>query len=201
MSSLLALARDHLDRMANPAFGSAVNEEYSQRLAALLQQEGARGQLREELQSVRNVDVLSSHGWLWLLGWAQAEQLRLNEDLLIEVLDRWSNVFLKASVLEAGTALRESDESDALPPFLERVLQLATRTKEAIRDDESGVETRQAEETLIALLHVETPATLKAAKALLARDWRGRWRLRNFFDATVTTLEPDARERWLEVLR
>jgi hypothetical protein len=201
MSNLLALARDHLDRMANPAFGAAVNEEYSLRLASLLQQEGNLGRLQDELQSVRDAEVLTSHGWLWLLGWARAEQLRLSEDLLIEVFNRWSNVFLKAAVLEVGVSQGDLATPQGLSPFLARVLAVVTHTEDALRDDERGVATRRAEEALIALLHVETTATLEAAKVLLGREWAGQARLGDFFSATLTTLEPDARERWMAALR
>lgn len=201
MSNILALARDHMDRMANPAFGAAVNEEYSLRLASLMQEDGIYGRLRDELVSVRNADVLTSHGWLWLLGWAKAEKLPLREDLLIEVFERWSNVFLKAAVLEVGIAQEEVTDSVALSPFLARVLGVVTRTDEVLPDEERGFATRRAEEALIALLHVETTTTLQAAQVLLDRKWSGQARLHEFFEATLTTLESGARERWIMALQ
>src|SRR5687767_10586038 len=136
MSSLLALARDHLDRMSNPAYGAAVNEEYSLQLAALLQQEGVRSQLRQELQSIRDADELTSHGWMWVLSWAQSERLTLHDDVLLAVFDRWSNVFLKAAVLEVGTTHAAPIAIEALPTFLERALSKATHTDEALRYEE-----------------------------------------------------------------
>lgn len=76
MSILLGLARDHLDRMANPAYGSAVNEEYSLRLAALLQREGVGNELEAEMHSLRDAGLLTSHGWMWFLGSARRSSSR-----------------------------------------------------------------------------------------------------------------------------
>lgn len=204
MSILLGLARDHFDRMSNPAYGPSVNEEYSLRFAALLQREGVQGALEEGILGLRNAELLTSHGWIWLLGWARSERLQLHEELLLEVFDHWSNVFLKAAVLEAGTAQGDqAEEGDpvAISPFLRNIITRVTHADESLRDEERSVATRRAEEALLAMLHVESDATLAAARALIGREWPGKTQLRAFLDATVSTLAPEAQERWAQVLR
>lgn len=76
----------------------------------------------------------------------------------------------------------------------------ATSTDEALRDEERGVATRRAEQALLALLHVETRSTLAAARALIGVEWPGQAQLRAFLDATLSTLAPEAQERWRELL-
>ena len=204
MSIFLGLARDHLERMANPSYGAAVNEEYSLRLAALLQREGVRHELEGELLALRDAGLLTSHGWMWFLSWARSEQLPLRDELLLDVFDRWSNVFLKAAVLEIGTAPGEQvgqGDPIALSPFLQAILTRVTHVDEALRQEERGVATRRAEEALLAMLHVESDVTLAAARALIDREWSGKAQLRAFLDATLSTLAPEAQERWGEVLR
>ncbi len=54
MSGLLSLARDYIERMANPVYGFAVNEEYSLRFAELLATEGFESSLRREVEELRD---------------------------------------------------------------------------------------------------------------------------------------------------
>ena len=77
MSGLLSLARDYLERMANPVYGFAVNEEYSLRFAQLLETDGFESSLRREVQELRDTEELTSNGWLWLMGGQRQERSKL----------------------------------------------------------------------------------------------------------------------------
>lgn len=70
MSAVFPLASEFIDRMANPAHGIRVNEEYSLRFAKLLSSEEFALLLRREASRLKDPDDLTAHGWLWLLGWA-----------------------------------------------------------------------------------------------------------------------------------
>jgi hypothetical protein len=60
MSDLLFLARDFIDRMANPTYGAAVNEDHALRFASLLQREGFEELFMREIREVRDRDALTS---------------------------------------------------------------------------------------------------------------------------------------------
>ena len=87
MSDLLALARDYIDRMANPIHGIAVNEDYALRFARLLEREGFEAALADEIRALTDKEALSSHGWLWIIRWARSRQIDILEDLLLELFE------------------------------------------------------------------------------------------------------------------
>lgn len=87
MSGLLTLARDYIERMANPVYGLVTNEDYSLRFAHLLGSEGFEDTFREEIRSVRDTEALTSNGWLWLIEWARSRRVDVQEELLSELYD------------------------------------------------------------------------------------------------------------------
>jgi hypothetical protein len=103
MSEILTLASDFIERMTNPAYGTAVNEEYSLRFAELLWRERLYGVLADEAKQLTDSNTFGSHGWLWLLNWARAHEIDLNERLLLELADRWSNVFMQTLIIDVAT--------------------------------------------------------------------------------------------------
>src|SRR5689334_11279548 len=100
MSTVLALARDFIERVSNPVFGTAVNEEYGFRLAALLESEGFERQLNEEIARLDDSGTFTSYGWLWLMGWARAKNVRMRPELLQRLFEQSSSVFVRTMILE-----------------------------------------------------------------------------------------------------
>lgn len=52
MSNFLAVADDFLERMNNPAYGGAVNDEYAMKFARLLRDEQFEEQLNRQISDV-----------------------------------------------------------------------------------------------------------------------------------------------------
>ena len=109
MSGLLTLARDYLDRMANPVYGFATNEDYALRFAQLLGTDGFEDRLRNEIQELRDREAFTSNGWLWLIGWARSRRIDLSEDLLLELFWEWSSVPARCAVVDLATYRFEKD--------------------------------------------------------------------------------------------
>src|SRR4026208_239719 len=103
MSDVLALSSDFIERMSNPAYGVSVNEDYSIRFGKMLTSDGFDDMLQHEARRLRNVDTLSSHGWLWLLDWAKSRNISLDDELLLDLTERWSSVFMQVSVIDLAT--------------------------------------------------------------------------------------------------
>jgi hypothetical protein len=204
--------------MANPVHGFSTNEDYSIRFGRLLESEGFEDQLRQEVERLRDLDTLTSHGWLWLIGWAKSRRIRIHDSLLLALFDEWASVFVKSEIVDVATQ-DEGDEShidrpqslDNFPhPFLARILASATEIPEESEpgekpwESESGGHPRiqsRADSVLIALLQVGRPIALDAASVLMHHEWAGQAQLLEFFWSIVDTLDPDTQEVWMERLR
>ena len=205
MSGLLELARDYIERMSNPVYGLATNEEYSLRFGQLLRSEGFASQLRDDIRRLRDIDALTSYGWLWLLGWAKSRRIELSEDLLFELYSKWSSVFVKAEIIETATMgathAERSPMRRTLPQFpnrfLARLLSSATTSRDDAAEDVAPTE-GEAAALLVALLQVASPLALEAASALLHHEWVGHISLVNAYWNLVDTLDADTREEWLQ---
>jgi hypothetical protein len=207
MSTVLALARDFIERMSNPVFGLSTNEEYSLEFGQLLQSEDFAFQLRRDIESLRDPVEMTSHGWLWILGWARSNRIQLQDHLLLALFEQWSSVFMKTAIVDLVTAELEgqkeqrSDERES--QFLEEIVVRATEYEQRREDRREAPPVAQfgrAEATLIALLQVGRPATLQAAQGLLRRRWTGQERLVEFFWSLVDSLEDDTRAAWLQAV-
>jgi hypothetical protein len=209
MSDLLTLARDYIDRMANPVYGIATNEDYAIRFAKLFESEGFEAQIRAEIRTLRSRDALTSYGWLWLIGWAKSRRIDLNEELLVELFEQWSGVFVRSAIIDLATQSAEYESQGRRKRsllefpnrFLAQIMRLATEGEEEDRPlDEQRRSTGRAESVLIALLQVDKPITLDAASALLQYEWWGREQLLEYFWALSDTLDAETRSVWIERL-
>jgi hypothetical protein len=209
MSSLIELAAEFFDRMANPVFGAHVNDEYALRFASLVRDSAVAERLDVEAGRLQSVDALSAYGWTWLLGWARTRNLRLDVELLLDLCERWDSAAFKASVINAALTQYSGSETrstlDGIPdPWLQRLLLRAVEREPIGDSDEPLVSPSQltparnlhAQSLLIALLLVERDVTLDAASALLRHEWDGRDALLEFFWSRVDDLDPGTSARW-----
>ncbi len=228
MSDILTLASEFLERMSNPAYGIRVNEDYALRFAKLLGSERAEEpgeprdsekpeelgefekMLRGEVERLNDVDALTPHGWLWILGWARAKDLDLDGQLLLDLTEKWSSVFLQVSAIDLATRRADSDwirRKTPLPlgdfghPWLSKLMYRATEVPEEDRPRSGEVHTDRAERVLIALLQVGRKITLDAASTLLHHDWLGQRKVVEYFWFQCDGLEEETRDVWIERLQ
>ena len=210
MSSVLALARDFIERMCNPVFGLSTNEEYSLQFGQLLQTEEFGEQLRRDVESLQDPGEMTSHGWIWLLGWARANRVVLENELLVKLFDQWSSVFMKAAIIDLATqlpdghqVLAERQRSDVIEnPFVADIVSRAMeydQSRERLDRDVTPIPPPlgRSEATLTALLQVGRPATIRGAQALLRRHWPGQEQLVEYFWSLADSLEDETRAAWL----
>lgn len=208
MSTVLALARDFIERMSNPVFGLSTNEEYSLQFGQLLQSEEFAFQLRRDIESLRDPVEMTSHGWLWILGWARSNRIQLHDRLLLALFEQWSSVFMKTAIVDLVTAELEEQreqsfverESRFLDAIVVRATEYEQHREDSRREAPPVTQIGRAEATLVALLQVGRPATLQAAQGLLRRRWTGQERLGEFFWSLVDSLEDDTRAAWLQAV-
>jgi hypothetical protein len=194
MADLLMLGAEFFDRLSNPAYGIRTNEDYSLRLASLLDSDGFGDFVRQEVARMRDPDSLTVHGWLWLLTWARANDARISAALLFDLVRRWSSVFMQVLIVDLATwdeKDRPADRSEWLSNYLQWSVDVAGDAGER-RD----VDTRRAETAFIALLQVGRPITIEAAARLLRREWVGRPQLFEFYRNWTEGLDEESREMW-----
>jgi hypothetical protein len=224
MSDLLFLASDYIERMANPVYGTSMNEDYALKFATLLSREGFEERLNEEMKTLTDRETLTSYGWLWLFGWARSRDIDLNEDLLFDLYEEWSSVFVRAEIVDLATRNVDYSERpnidlsvEGFPNrFLSRIMSQATRRPEMDetrypeaedrelfeeqRAPEAGPSTALAESTLAALIQVDTPITIDAARVLLWHKWEGQEQLLQSFWAIYEALDPETHDVWAKHL-
>jgi hypothetical protein len=215
MSELLTLASDYIDRMSNPTFGAAVNEDYGTRFAALLQSKEFQRSFDESIRELSDRGTLSAYGWLWLLGYVKARQISLREDLLAELFLEWSSVFVRSEIIDVATQVADQLETSLTRPslaefpngFLRKVLTIVTREPEQpfmsdieLREQKAAPErsTALAESALVALIQVGRPITLSAAATLLHHRWKGRDQVVQFFWTLFDSLDQETQSVWLQ---
>jgi hypothetical protein len=228
MSSLLELAADFFDRMANPAHGAQVNEEYALRLAALLDGE-LESRLTEEARRLSDAQALTPHGWMWVLGWSKAHEVRLDDALLTALCEQWESSTFKAMVIENAIGFQHDNVEASAPAATFSIddvdgtwlRELIRRAVQITPSDNDQPDPRQAEfpgnsrnasesivrrhsrhahSLLVALLLVDQYVTLNAASALLRHPWVGRPALLESFEARVMALDPESQSIWLQRL-
>lgn len=209
MNSFLTLARDYIERMSNPAYGLVVNEDYSQRFGSLLNSENFKGLMMHEVRQLQEVDELTPHGWSWLLAWATSNNIGLNNDLLFHLFLDSTNVFMKSMVILAATSDLErrgeykqkyEHHQTSADVFLSRIVDYATGERWTSNEEFIPGKFNLAEVTLVALLQADTNASLKAAGALLRRDWQGHSALANYFETLTNNLDAETRQVWINTL-
>lgn len=122
MNSLLELASDFLERLADDVHGRATNDAYALALERILEEDP---ELAARLRSVDESDVwtLSSAAWWWFLSDAQRRGRSLGEDFQAALYARSRSPILRYKVIEG--ALRDDRESvdrRPLPAWLEHVM-------------------------------------------------------------------------------
>jgi hypothetical protein len=219
MSDILFLARDFIERMVNPAYGIAVNEEHALQFAVLLQREGFEERFIRELREVKEREALTSYGWLWLIGWAKSKQIELPTELLVDLFDEWSDVFIKTNVVDLATQNTSFELASRFYPmfefpneFLQRIMVSATRVElEQVPNFEQFADTREefiraepiptmgrSEALLVSLLQVGRPITLGAASSFLQFGWKGQRHMVNFFWLLYDRLDGESQSAWSE---
>jgi hypothetical protein len=216
MSGLLSLARDYIERMANPVYGLAMNEEYSLRFAQLLETEGFESSLRREIEALHDADELTSNGWLWLFGWAKTRQIELEQELLLDLFNEWSSIVARCAIVDVAIHQYRPEVrmSRDLPlgefphPMLARMLRDATEVTEAREEriDRPSSQlvyrrpTIRAEDLLMVLLQVDDPITIAAASTLLRHRWEGHEQLNTYLRELATTWDNETRGVWSDAL-
>lgn len=223
MSTILLLARDFIERLSNPVYGPAVNEDYGMRLAELLGSEGFEQQLNEEMRRLDDPSAFTSHGWLWVIGRARSRNIELRTDLLEALFEHSSSVFVRTAILDVAVhedATEFDSELADVREFPNRLLadvmnasvQPRERSRFASRDTHMPSEaevplferrpaTNAAEVTLVSLLQSGKPITLRAASTLLRHRWEGQRQLNAFFTKLTEVLDEETRRQWLTRVR
>ncbi len=212
MKGLLGLASDFLDRLANPAYGLETNESYSLRFAEVAERDPEfMPNILELALEAEDVELLTPSGWFWYLDLKSSAGQRMSDSLLNALYDRGRDTFVRFRVLESVVTLSSVNEpfaglSDELYP-LEAYPDswLAGRLRSAVAE---GTEERYrtAEELLLMLIQLGTPASIQAARSLLAHQWAWRDRLREqargLLSRLVVETDEDApsRDAWFDRL-
>ena len=212
---IIELASQFIDTLSDPSRGARVNEEHAIRLSQLINDEN-EGLLRRELMGLRDPDSFSLNSWSWLSRWCRSAHVKLNEDLLVELCEKWNSIAFKAQVIGIATAGRSYDGPDKVPDvdefphrWLQKILSRATRSQESDSEDSTsnapreasgGFGARHVETLLMALIFVDTEITHKAASVLLNQAWEGATKLSEFFWSRAGLLDSETRTAWVAVL-
>jgi hypothetical protein len=221
MSSLIELASEFLDRIGNPAYGAQINEEYAIRLTALLGIDTPEIDRRfaTEVAALDDVEALTPTGWLWVLRWARAHDVRMSPDLLRALVERWEATSFKAVAIE--TAIADADDAERSETWLAGLVDRAVRTEitgdttrprdfggdepdrnqKSIRPPSERRGSRHAYSLFLALVACDTAATTNAASDLVGRDWDGAEDLVLSVWARLDSLDDESRDVWLSRLQ
>ena len=204
MSHVLALASDFIERMANPAYGIKDNEDYAMRFGKLLQSEGFESMLREEVAQIRNIELLSPHGWIWLLSWARSKNLSLDNSLLLDLCKSQSSVFMQVLTIDVATRQTKSKENQKNVSFeafehswLSKLMYWCTDGHIEKQSEFEHIDTRRSEMILVALMQVGSDVTLNAACTLLHHQWAGHNALVKFFWSLSDEWDDETQSKWI----
>ncbi len=222
MTSMLALASDFIDQLANPRHGLDAHEAAAEQLAALLRDDERRNRFHQEVAALSSPLELTTDGWRWIIRFASANEIPLDPDLLRRGCLRWSSTSLVAAGITAAVGPFPDDElappgggrplgrpgiSDLPDPWLRQLLDELLPGPSALDadgteqpDSESSGRVRQAEVVFTALLIVDRPTTILAARAMLRDQERLSADLSGLVESRMDLLDDDARDAWSEVL-
>jgi hypothetical protein len=210
VTSLLLLAQELFERAANPAYGVAINDEHSFRLAAALGPEDVE-RFASEVARLDDPSTLTSYGWAWVLEFVVGHGIALDGELLTELCQRWDEPALKALVIEAamepdGSQRLRPSQDEWLAGVIDRAAPLPVAVDDRLDDDRQidddqvalpgAIDTSSAEALLTALLIVGTDAAIASARQLLERRWPGGERLARFVTDRVNDPDPLGRVPW-----
>jgi hypothetical protein len=208
MSDVLKLAADFIERMSNPGYGIRVNEDYALRLGSLLATEGFDGLLRREIAQIRDTDTLSPHGWLWLLNWARAKGIRLDDKLLLHLAEMLSSVFMQVVVIDVATRHIKWNRREAVTSiekfgdsWLSQLMHRCTKIERLQEAEDEHIDTRRSESVLVALMQVGSDITLDAASTLLNHRWKGQQRLIQYFWSLCDEVDEETQNNWISRLQ
>ncbi len=216
MKAFLGLSADFIERMANPAHGEGVNQDYSARFADLLRRdERLPGLLSAADLSGADTDLLSMQSWIWYLKWS-ARQEELPGDEFLDALyeesgDSLLRLILFESVLTNPVVARRYGDLggertvplEELPPCWPRnlLLRLVSAEPAGERDPDTGPAEPLPDvlELSLSLLQVGNTAALAILRGLLAYEWELRGDLVQLVDAVVlrsSAMESEELEQW-----
>jgi hypothetical protein len=215
MSRLLGLTAEFFERVMNPAYGIAVNDDYGIRLLGMLKDEVFEESLKQEAKEVKDTRVLTAHGWLWLLSWARSVDTTLDPDLLLGLAVETGSILLQVQAIDLATRDAEVRRSRGTPSVVEfrhewlRKLLMKCVAESAAKDISDEVAgkyksrdyTRLAESILIALLQVGNDACIEAASALVNHNWSGHQQVRDFLAERAKEADGETRRQWMSKLR
>jgi hypothetical protein len=222
MTSLLALASNFIDQLSNPRHGLDAHEAAAEQLAAHLRDEELRSRFHREVAALSSPEELTTDGWRWIIRFASANEIALDPDLLRRGCLRWSSTSLVAAGITAAVESFTDDEpdprrgpgsrgrpgiSDLPDPWLRTLLEELLPGPSVLNadgteqpDSESSGRVRQAEVVFTALLIVDRPTTILAARAMLRDQERLSADLSGLVESRMDLLDDDARDAWSEVL-
>ena len=103
MNGLLAIAESFLERMTNPQYGNAVNDQYSLRFNQLL------GEDREFAESFARLDLapedvgsLPTCAWPWYLQWRTERRAPLSPEFLDALFDSTDDPAVRMAVIQSA---------------------------------------------------------------------------------------------------
>jgi hypothetical protein len=226
MSTILHLTSDFIERMCDPAFGLDTNETYAMRYAKASESPGFDERMDEAIQtltatsriskhsnegevmSTENTGIFSMHGWLWVLRRAQLRKLKMNEDLMLNLIKNFPSILIASVVVE--TMSRAHADSDIMKAakdikasawFLRLVEWATEKESEQQRSESStGQDSRRPEKIFLALLQAGTIDSLNAA-TILATSAKQNERFEQFINDYLETLEGEAAERLRNFIR
>lgn len=213
MTSLLSLCAEFFDQLSSPRQGIETSETAGERLAALLRNDDARGRFVREVAALSDPGELSIDGWFWILQFARANAIELDARLLQRLCLRWSSSQLVALAIDSGLGRNVDDEiataasiDDVADPWLRQVV-AALRPAPPPDDDPDAdgdidltTRIRQTEVVFTALLIVDRPPAIAAARAMLRTQEELSVDLTSLVRSRMELLDDDARQSWEEQL-
>ncbi len=218
MSNLLGLAADFIDRVANPRYGAEVNEAYAARLDELLKRDPSLAErLAEERLDAEDVDLLSTSGWLWYLGFRHDHGTLPQEEFLDALYAEADDPIVRLSIVEAVTIhpeivgrFRERPERErvtleALPQYWlrDRLVRLVAPSDQQGADHDLGdrdFEDRMGEamELATSFLQIGNQVALETLRALLSSAGRQREALAGLVEGIISAsgAEEESVQAW-----
>jgi len=195
--------------MSNPAYGQALNEEYSLKFGEMLKTEEFTLLFLKEIERIDNVDHLTPNGWLWLLNWSRAQDVQLQTDVLLKLSWKFSSAFMQVAIIDAATFKAEETTNRnyrSIRGFESRFIRelLSEATSKEYHSDKHQQQsniTRRSETILTALMQIGNDLTLAAARELLNHDWIGKEMLNDYFEVLCQGVDTETASWWRTKLK
>jgi hypothetical protein len=214
VNGLLAIAESFIDRMTNPRYGPAANEEYALRFTEVLNGDpGFAAELANLSLDPEDIDSLPACAWPWYLEWRRLEDAPPPPANFLDVLfAATDDPAIRLAVVQSALSERVADSSpdnfpDAAP---DRVSEFSASTEER-----GAIRSRWLRSQAARLTHAGEPAqTLPDAielatyllqigdsdslASLLSLPWPGRAALLDAIGGQLAdaNLEPETAAAW-----